>query len=131
MFLRRGLWLTAAGIAGFILTVGMAMDANVLIFERFRENLRAGRSVSYALKDGFQEAWVSIWASNVSGLLSALVLYGFGTSIVRGFALTLALGIVLSMFTAVTVTRVLLSLVLAVKFVQRPFWLAVRSKSPS
>lgn len=124
--------LTLAGIAGFILTVGMAMDANVLIFERFRENLRAGRSVSYALKDGFQEAWSSIWASNVSGLLTALVLYGFGTSIVRGFALTLALGIVLSMFTAVTVTRVLLSLVLAVKFVQRPFWLAVRSmKSPS
>lgn len=124
--------LTLAGIAGFILTVGMAMDANILIFERFRENLRAGRGVSYALKDGFQEAWSSIWASNVSGLLTALVLYGFGTSIVRGFALTLALGIVLSMFTAVTVTRVLLSLVLAVKFTQRPFWLAVRSmKSPS
>lgn len=119
--------LTLAGVAGFILTVGMAVDANVLIFERFRENLRGGRSVRYALENGFKEAWSSIRASNVSSLLTALVLYSFGTSIIRGFALTFALGIMLSMFTAVTVTRTLLSLILAGKKAQRSWLLAVRS----
>jgi preprotein translocase subunit SecD len=115
--------LTLAGVAGFILTVGMAVDANVLIFERFRENLRAQRSVRYSLEHGFREAWSSIRASNVSSLLTALVLYGFGTSIIRGFALTFALGIILSMFTAVVVTRTLLSLVLAGRGGQKPFLL--------
>ncbi|MEX1998020.1 MAG: protein translocase subunit SecD [Candidatus Andersenbacteria bacterium] len=104
--------LTLAGVAGFILSIGMAVDANVLIFERFRENLRLGRSMRYALDNGFEEAWGSIWASNITSLLSALILYFFGTSIIRGFALTLAIGIILSMFTAVTLTRTLLNLML-------------------
>lgn len=119
--------LTLAGVAGFILTVGMAVDANVLIFERFRENLRAGRSVPYAMEDGFHEAWGSIRASNVSSLLTALVLYALGTSIIRGFALTFALGILLSMFTAITVTRSLLDLVVASPRLHQPWLLAVRT----
>jgi preprotein translocase subunit SecD len=118
--------LTLAGIAGFILTVGMAVDANVLIFERFRENLRLGRSVEYALSNGFKDAWGSIKASNVSSLITAVVLYSFGTSIIRGFALTFALGIVLSMFTAVLVSRTLLTLLFRMKFTHRSFLLSVK-----
>lgn len=118
--------LTLAGIAGFILTVGMAVDANVLIFERFRENMRLGRSVEYALDDGFKAAWGSIRASNVSSLLTAVVLYSFGTSIIRGFALTFALGIVLSMFTAIVVSRTLLTVLFGMKFTHRSFLLSVK-----
>lgn len=117
--------LTLAGVAGFILTVGMAVDANVLVFERFRENLRHGKRVRYALEEGFREAWGSIWASNVSSLLTAMILYTFGTSIIRGFAFTFALGTVLSMFTAITVTRAVLALLLKYERWQRPSWLAV------
>lgn len=100
--------LTLAGIAGIILSVGMAVDANVLIFERFRENIRLGKNIRYAQSDGFKEAWSSIWASNMASLLTALILYMLGTSIIRGFAVTLSLGTVLSMFTAIVVTRILL-----------------------
>ena len=101
--------LTLAGIAGLILSIGMAVDANVLIFERLRENIRAGKNVGYALEHGFNEAWNSIKASNISSLITAAILYAFGTSIIRGFAITFSIGIALSMFTAITVTRVLLS----------------------
>jgi len=118
--------LTVAGIAGFILSIGMAVDANVLIFERLKENLRANKPVLTAVRQGFQEAWSSILVSNVSSLLIAVILYGFGTSIVRGFALTFAIGILVSMFTAVTVTRLLTQAVLQGKFLQRPFLLAVK-----
>jgi len=124
--------LTLAGVAGFILSVGMAVDANVLIFERLRENLRRGRNMRYALEDGFRDAWTSIRAANVSSLLTALVLYTFGTSIIRGFALTFALGILLSMFTAVTVTRTLLALTLNNPKTHRPMLLAVKNlKAPN
>lgn len=105
--------LTLAGIAGFIMSIGMAVDANILIFERFRENLRNGKTVHFALKEGFTAAWSAINASNVSSLITGLVLYGFGTSIVRGFAVTFSLGIILSMFTAITVSRGMLALVFA------------------
>lgn len=118
--------LTLAGVAGFILTVGMAVDANVLIFERFKENLREGRTVPYALRNGYKEAWDSIKASNVSSLLTAAVLYAFGTSIVRGFAITFGLGILLSMFSAVFITRTLLILILGSKFMQKSVLLAVK-----
>ena len=104
--------LTLAGVAGFILSIGMAVDANVLIFERFRENVRAGKSVGYALENGFTEAWSSIRDSNVSSLLTAIILYTFGTSIIRGFAVTFSIGIVLSMFTAIAVTKTLMELYL-------------------
>ncbi|PIT97834.1 MAG: protein translocase subunit SecD [Candidatus Andersenbacteria bacterium CG10_big_fil_rev_8_21_14_0_10_54_11] len=117
--------LTLAGIAGFILSIGMAVDANVLIFERFRENLRAGKRVRFALEEGFQEAWRSIYSSNISSLLTALILYTFGTSLIRGFAFTFALGVTLSMFSAITITRTLLRLVLSLPASQRPVLLAV------
>lgn len=115
--------LTLAGIAGFILSIGMAVDANILIFERFRENLRAGKTVNFALRDGFNEAWSSIWAANITSLISGAVLYYFGTSIVRGFALTFALGTVLSMFTAVTISRGILNALMSVQYFQKPIFL--------
>lgn len=119
--------LTLAGIAGFILSIGMAVDGNVLIFERMRENLRAGKSVFFALEDGFREAWSSINTANVAGLITALILYMLGTSIVRGFALTFAIGIVLSLFSSIMVTRTLLGLLLKWKGFHRPSLLAVKT----
>ncbi|MEX1111941.1 MAG: protein translocase subunit SecD [Candidatus Andersenbacteria bacterium] len=118
--------LTLAGIAGFILSIGMAVDANVLIFERFRENIRGGKTPSYALKEGFTEAWESIYASNVSSLFTAFILYAFGTSIIRGFAVTFALGILLSMFTAIVITRGMLTVVLSPKATHKPLLLGAK-----
>ena len=97
--------LTLAGIAGFILSVGMAVDANILIFERMREELRAGRNRDQSIEIGFTRAWSSIRDSNVSSLITCTILFWFGTGSVRGFALALAIGILTSMFTAITVTR--------------------------
>ena len=101
--------MTLAGIAGFILSIGMAVDANILIFERTREELRAGRTVSAAIEAGFARAWTSIRDSNISTIITCIILYYFadqlGISIVKGFALTLGLGVVVSMFTAITITR--------------------------
>jgi preprotein translocase subunit SecD len=97
--------LTLAGIAGFILSIGMAVDANVLIFERMREEERNGKSRNSSIEIGFARAWSSIRDSNVSSLITAAILYWFGTGAVRGFALTLAIGILVSMFTAITLTR--------------------------
>ena len=100
--------LTLSGIAGVILSIGMAVDANILIFERMREELRNGRPLDSAMTEGFKRAWTSIRDSNVSSLITCAVLYTFTSSSVRGFAVTLALGIAVSMFTAITVTRTLL-----------------------
>lgn len=100
--------LTIAGIAGVILSIGMAVDANVLIFERMREELSSGKGLEDAIDEGFGRAWTSIRDSNVSSLLTALILYWLGTSVVRGFALTLGIGILVSMFSAISVTRLLL-----------------------
>ncbi|MEA1929606.1 MAG: protein translocase subunit SecD [Patescibacteria group bacterium] len=100
--------LTAAGIAGFILSIGIAIDANVLIFERLKEELQGNKSVHEAINDGFSRAWLSIRDSNLSSVISSLVLFWFGTSLIKGFALTLTIGILISLFTAVTVTRTLL-----------------------
>ncbi len=108
--------LTLAGIAGFILSIGMAVDANILIFERLKEELRRGKALASALEEGFKRAWTSIRDSNISTLISALILYTFTTSIVKGFALTLGIGVLVSMFSAITVTRLLLKLVLSSKF---------------
>lgn len=102
--------LTLAGIAGFILSIGMAVDANILIFERMREELRAGEDRARALEIGFHRAWSSIKDSNTSSLITAAILIWFGSGIIRGFAVTLAIGIVVSMFTAITVTRTFLRL---------------------
>ena len=101
--------LTLPGIAGFLLSIGMAVDANILIFERMKEELRAGRSVRLAVETGFSRAWPAIRDGNLSTLISCAVLYwfgnNFGASIVKGFAITLAIGVLLSMFTAVFATR--------------------------
>lgn len=103
--------LTAAGIAGFIISIGIAVDANVLIFERVKEELRDGRSVSDAVSVGFSRAWLSIRDSNTSNIITAIILFWFGTSLIKGFALTLGLGVLVSMLSAITFTKVFLSAV--------------------
>lgn len=103
--------LTLSGIAGFILSVGMAVDANILIFERMREERRVGKPRTIALELGFIRAWTSIRDSNIASLITCAILYQFGTGIVRGFAITLALGILVSMFSAIIITRTFLRLV--------------------
>ena len=106
--------LTAAGIAGFIISIGIAVDANVLIFERIKEELHSGRTVADAVSMGFSRAWLAIRDSNISNIITALILFWFGTSLIKGFALTLGMGVLVSMFSAITVTRIFLS---ALKFI--------------
>lgn len=100
--------LTLAGLAGFILTIGMAVDANILIFERVREELKRGLSHTTALREGFRRAWPSIRDSNTSTIITAVILYFFTSSFVQGFALTLLVGVLISMFSAITTTRLFL-----------------------
>jgi preprotein translocase subunit SecD len=102
--------LTLAGIGGFILSIGMAVDANILIFSRMREELREGKKFSISLEEGFSRAWPSIRDGNLTTLIVALILFGFGTSFVKGFALTLSIGILVSMFSAILITKNLLKL---------------------
>jgi preprotein translocase subunit SecD len=98
--------LTAAGIAGFILSIGMAVDANILIFERMKEELKSGRGVWDAMHEGFARAWLSIRDSNISSIITGVILYYFGsTSVVTGFALVFVVGVLVSMFTAITASR--------------------------
>ena len=99
--------LTLPGIAGIALTVGMAVDANVLIFERIREEAANGRSVLNSIEAGFERAFVTIVDSNLTTLIATVLLFAFGSGPIRGFAITLAIGIVTSMFTAIMVTRYL------------------------
>lgn len=100
--------LTSAGIAGFIISIGIAVDANILIFERMKEELAEGRNLYTATKNGFARAWASIRDANISSIISAIILFWFGTALIKGFALTFGLGILVSMFTAITVTRAIL-----------------------
>lgn len=100
--------LTAAGLAGFILSIGMAVDANILIFERMKEELRHGKKLEEAMHEGFHRAWLSIRDSNISSIITAVVLFWLGTSAVKGFALTLGIGVAVSMFTAITASRTFL-----------------------
>ena len=111
-----GVTLTLAGVAAFILSIGMAVDANILIFERMKEEIRAGKTLGPAIEAGFHRAWPSILDSNVSSLLVAGWLYWQGTTVVRGFALVLIIGVLVSMFSAVTVTRTML------RYVTRTSW---------
>lgn len=99
---------TLAGVAGLILSVGMAVDANVLIFERVKEELRGGHAFPRAITNGFERAWSSIRDGNATTLITCAILYWFGTSVVRGFAVTLAIGVLVSMFSAITITRILM-----------------------
>jgi protein-export membrane protein SecD len=107
--------LTLPAITGFILSMGMAVDANILVFERMKEELRAGRSLRVAMETGFSRAWPSIRDSNLSTLITCAILFwfgsNFGASIVKGFAITLALGLVINLFTAVVVTRTFMRVV--------------------
>ena len=105
--------LTLAGIAGFVLSIGMAVDANILIFERMKEEMRVGKSLPAAVEAGFGRAWNSILDSNVSSLITATILYLFGSSTIRGFALVLILGVLVSMFSAIVVTRSILRWIVA------------------
>jgi preprotein translocase subunit SecD len=111
VFRLIGVTLTLAGVAAFILSIGMAVDANILIFERMKEEIRAGKTLGPAIEAGFNRAWSSILDSNVSSLLVASWLYWQGTTVVRGFALVLIIGVLISMFSAVTVTRTILRMV--------------------
>ena len=108
IFKLVGVTLTAAGIAGFILSLGMAVDGNILIFERMKEELRSGKNLHDAIRDGFARAWAAIWDGNVTAIISAAILFWFGTSLVEGFALTFGLGVVLSMVSSITVSRIFL-----------------------
>ena len=118
--------ITVPGIAGFILSIGMAVDANILIFERMKEELRAGKTVGAALDAGFRRAWTSIRDSNVSTLITTVILFwfgsSFGASIIMGFALTLAIGVLVSMFTAYVVSRTFLRLFVGSDIVKSKLW---------
>jgi protein-export membrane protein SecD len=103
--------MTLAGVAGFILSIGMAVDANILIFERTKEELYRGKSLHTSIENGFSRAWPSIRDSNISSIITCLILAWFGTSIIKGFAITLAIGIMMSMFSAITVTRTFLRMI--------------------
>jgi preprotein translocase subunit SecD len=120
--------LTLAGIAGFVLSVGMAVDANILIFERSKEELRSGKSLAQAIEAGFARAWNSILDSNVSSLITAMILYLFGSSVIQGFALVLIIGVLASMFSAITVTRSILRIVVVREWARKA-WLYGVSES--
>ncbi len=118
--------LTLAGIAGFVLSVGMAVDANILIFERTKEELRLGKSLGAAVEAGFNRAWNSIFDSNVSSLITAAILFWFGSSVIRGFALVLIIGVLTSMFTAIVVTRTILRALVGQDWARRAWLFGVR-----
>lgn len=101
--------LTSAGIAGFIISLGIAVDANVLIFERVKEEMRGGRTIADAVANGFSRAWFSIRDANISTLIIATILFWFGTPLIQGFALTLGIGVLVSMLSAIVITKVFLS----------------------
>ena len=100
--------LTLAGIAGLILSIGIAVDANILIFERTKEELKKGLSRKTAVEEGFNRAWTSIRDSNISTIITAIILYYFTSSFIKGFALALLIGVLVSMFSAITITRTFL-----------------------
>ena len=118
--------LTLAGIAGFILSIGMAVDANILIFERTKEELKAGRTLFTAINAGFDRAFTSIFDSNMTTIITCVILYFLGTSIIKGFALTLIIGVLISMFTAITVTKNFMHLLFGAGQLKHPGWLGIK-----
>lgn len=105
---KLGITMTLAGIAGFILSIGMAVDANILIFERTKEEIKRGLPKTAAIEEGFRRAWPSIKDSNISTIITSIILYEFTTSFIKGFALALLIGVLVSMFSAITVTRIMM-----------------------
>lgn len=122
--------LTLPGVAGIILSVGMAVDANVLIFEHFKEEFKKGKTLRLAMDAGFKRAFTTIFDSNITTIIAALVLFFFGTGTIRGFAITLGLGVVLSMFTAITLTQHILKLFIAAHIFKNPAWYGVSAPAP-
>lgn len=122
--------LTLPGIAGIILSIGMAVDANVLIFERFKEEIKKGRTLRSAMDAGFGRAFVTIFDSNLTTIMAAAVLFYLGTGPIKGFAVTLALGTVLSMFSAITVTKFLLHFLVFSGAAKNPLWYGIGMKAP-
>ncbi|EKE02879.1 MAG: hypothetical protein ACD_20C00317G0014 [uncultured bacterium] len=120
--------LTLAGIAGFILSIGMAVDANILIFERTKEELKAGRTLFTAINAGFDRAFASIFDSNMTTIITCVILYMLGTSIIKGFALTLAIGVLVSMFTAITVTKNFMHLFFGTGQLKNPGWFGLKKE---
>ncbi len=118
LYKMLGVTITLAGIAGFILSMGMAVDANVLIFERLKEEIKSGRDLPTAIDEGFRRAWTSIRDGNMTTLIAAVVLFSMSTSFIKGFALMLAIGILVSMLTAILVTRVFLKWTSGFKFLK-------------
>lgn len=131
IFVSIPVTLTLAGIAGFILSIGMAVDANILIFERTKEELKLGRTLYTAIETGFDRAFTSIFDSNVTTLISCAILFSLGTGMVKGFALTLAIGVIVSMFTAITVTKTLLHIFCGAGVLQHPWLFGINSNEIS
>ena len=126
IFKLTGITLTLSGIAGFVLSIGMAVDANILIFERTKEEIRNGRTIPNSLDEGFKRAWTSIRDGNISSLLTAGILYLMGTGFVKGFAASLFIGVVISMFTAVVITRTMLKFIIGEWIHERVWMVGVR-----
>ncbi len=123
--------LTLSGITGFIFSIGVAVDANILIFERTKEELRRGKDIVDAIEEGFKRAWTSVRDSNYSSIITCVILYYFGSSMIKGFAVTLTIGILISMFSAITVTRTFLRLVASSKMNKHLWLFGVKNKKIS
>lgn len=117
--------LTLSGIAGFILSIGMAVDANILIFERIREELKKGRSLEGAINEGFLRAWPSIRDGNYSTIITSMILIWMGTGFIKGFAIVLIIGVLLSMFTAIVLVKIIMQF-LAGKWLEKRLWLIIK-----
>lgn len=130
LFKLVGVTLTLAGIAGLVLTIGMAVDVNVLIFARFKEELALGKPYNSAMDEAFKRAWPSIRDGHVSTLITALILMQFSTSFVKGFALTLAIGVLLSLFTAMVIVRLFMRFIASKNMVNKFPWLFLNKKTP-
>ena len=124
----RGITLTLAGIAGFILSIGMAVDANVLIFERIKEELKQGKSVFSSVEEGFKKAFPSIFDSNLNTLIVCVILGFLGTGLVKGFAITLAIGVIISFFSAIVITHELMKVFLLMPIFRKAFWYGVKEE---
>lgn len=118
--------LTLSGIAGFILSVGMAVDANVLIFERLKEELRSGKGYALAMEEAFKRAWPSIRDGNLTTIIACVALYWFTSSVIKGFALILGIGVIISMFSAIVITRNLMRFIITPHFASKIGWLLLK-----
>jgi SecD/SecF fusion protein len=121
-----GAILTLPGIAGFVLSIGMAVDLNIIIYERIKEEIRLGKSLRAAVEAGFSRAFITVFDSNITTMFAAATLYFLGTSAIKGFAITLAIGIIASLFTAVTFTRMIMRWVVGISPRMNTFWFGVR-----